>query len=635
MTEGRRVLLVHMPWTSVYRPALGLSLLKAELERDGLACDVRYLNHVWANILSAHFGIPPTRAATRDLDDHLRELLLQGASHPAMADEWVFAKHLFGDRIPSADEFVERFAMRGRDVLEQVLAVHSLVPAFIERCLADVPWDAYDIVGFGSTFRQHFSALLLAKALRTRYPHLKIVFGGANCEGPMGMGLLRHFPFVDYVVSGEADNAFPALVRRIREGRDAHDVSSVILRGPDGPALAQGPERPVVLDELPSPDFSEFFDQYSANLTPARDDIRISLEQSRGCWWGAKHHCTFCGLNGQTMATRAKSAQRALAELDEVHARYGITRIDFSDNILQMDYYTSLLPELAKRENGPTLFYEIKSNVKRAHIEILRAAGVRRIQPGIEALSTHVLKLMRKGCTAMQNVQCMKWAHQYGITVEWNLLYGFPGETSEDYKETLAVLQAINLRQPAGCYPIRMDRFSPNYLQHRLMGFANVRPAAPYTFLYPFSTDELVELAYYFDHDYEGEDRRASTHLGDVSAFVERWMEQTDRGQLTHATTTDGRGVIDDSRFNMPRAVEVLSADENAIYRACDEARTLAQIEAEVSWVPRARIEAALQRFVERRFMIACDRKYLSVAPTAARQPSAYDRASSMLALTG
>src|SRR3954465_271775 len=40
------------------------------------------------------------------------------------------------------------------------------------------------------------------------------------------------------------------------------------------------------------------------------------IETARGCWWGAKNHCTFCGLNGETMGFRAKSADRVMTEIE-------------------------------------------------------------------------------------------------------------------------------------------------------------------------------------------------------------------------------------------------------------------------------------------------------------------------------
>ena len=103
------------------------------------------------------------------------------------------------------------------------------------------------------------------------------------------------------------------------------------------------------------------------------------------------------------------------------------------DNILDMRYFRDVLPQLRDRQLGFTLFYETKANLTKEQVKLLRDAGVLAIQPGVESLSTHVLQLMRKGVTALQNIQLLKWCKQYGVTVAWNLLYGFPGETAADY----------------------------------------------------------------------------------------------------------------------------------------------------------------------------------------------------------
>ncbi len=58
-------------------------------------------------------------------------------------------------------------------------------------------------------------------------------------------------------------------------------------------------------------------------------------------------HCTFCGLNGSSMAFRSKSPGRVLAEIRELEARYGCSRFETVDNILDMDYFKNVLPALA------------------------------------------------------------------------------------------------------------------------------------------------------------------------------------------------------------------------------------------------------------------------------------------------
>ena len=55
------------------------------------------------------------------------------------------------------------------------------------------------------------------------------------------------------------------------------------------------------------------------------------------------------------------------------------------------------MPALAARRLHLELFYEVKANLKKAQVRLLRDAGVRVIQPGIESFSTRVLDIMRRG----------------------------------------------------------------------------------------------------------------------------------------------------------------------------------------------------------------------------------------------
>src|SRR5207245_918226 len=86
---------------------------------------------------------------------------------------------------------------------------------------------------------------------------------------------------------------------------------------------------------LPTPDFDEYFERWEHS--PLRSHIQPSLlmESARGCWWGEKSHCTFCGLNGLTMSFRGKSADRTLEEFSVLVARYpSAACVRFTDNIM-------------------------------------------------------------------------------------------------------------------------------------------------------------------------------------------------------------------------------------------------------------------------------------------------------------
>jgi len=232
--------------------------------------------------------------------------------------------------------------------------------------------------------------------------------------------------------------------------------------------------------------------------------VWLPFETSRGCWWGAKHHCTFCGLNRETMRFRSKSPERVLDELAEQARRYRSFCFEAVDNILDMTYFTKLLPVLAADETGYEIFYEVKANLSREQLKLMTEAGIKYIQPGIESLSSNVLRLMRKGTLAVQNVNLLRWAQYYGIAVEWNLLWGFPGETEQDYADQAAVIPYLrHLPPPANYARIWLERFSPMFTERDTFRLRHRIPERSYRYVYPESVD-LERVAYFFDYELDG-----------------------------------------------------------------------------------------------------------------------------------
>jgi radical SAM superfamily enzyme YgiQ (UPF0313 family) len=134
------------------------------------------------------------------------------------------------------------------------------------------------------------------------------------------------------------------LLRHLLRG-DTCDVSGVLTQGVSTTATASPPVHDM--DELPFPDYDDYFEQLAKCSLSREVDVHLVTESSRGCWWGAKHHCTFCGLNGATMAFRSKSPDRAFEEIVFLCGRHKRSKIAAVDNILDMRYLDTLFPRLA------------------------------------------------------------------------------------------------------------------------------------------------------------------------------------------------------------------------------------------------------------------------------------------------
>jgi ribosomal peptide maturation radical SAM protein 1 len=338
----------------------------------------------------------------------------------------------------------------------------------------------------------------------------------------------------------------------------------------------------------------------------------LHFETSRGCWWGEKHHCTFCGLNGAAMAFRRKAPARALDEIEHLARTYGIRKLSATDNILDTRYLESVLPELARQELGLELFYEVKANLRREQIETLRAAGVTRLQPGIESLSSAVLRLMRKGVTGLQNVRLLKWCRAAGIRPVWNALYGFPNEPPHEYARLAELVPLVtHLTPPEYVGPLRLDRFSPYFEDPGGFGIGGIEPFPAYREVYDLPPEALRNLAYYFTFE-----RADLSYVDPFAAAVARWREEHERAELT--AIDDGSNLlVCDYRAVAPRPVTVLEGTERAILLACDDIRSPAQIRdalaAGGNELALGEIGAILARLVERRLALAEDDRYLSI----------------------
>ena len=606
----KKILLLSMPFGAMERPALGLSLLKARLTLDGIACDVRYPAFTFADLLGA--------------EEYQR--ISSALPYIAFAGDWCFAEALYGPR-PTADaDYIAEVLQKSWRIsaadIARVKAVRTMAGKFLDHCMQCIAWEDYATVGFTSTFEQNLASLALAQRIKAAHPKIAIVFGGANWEGEMGEELHRRFGFVDYVCSGEADESFPMLAKLLLVGAaKAAALPPGIIYRKHGRTLSTGCATPVRdMDALPLPDFSDYFRDWSQSSASLAVVPRVLIETSRGCWWGDKSHCTFCGLNGASLAFRSKSGARALEEMRQLSDRWQTDRIEVVDNILDMRYFSDLLPALAEDGRPWEIFYEVKANLTRAQVAALRAAGVARIQPGIESLSDHVLKLMRKGTSALRNVQLLKWCREYGIGVDWNILYGFPGETRADYAEMLAMFPAIEfLDPPVACGPIRMDRFSPYFENPEQFGLINVRPMKPYAFLYPFPSESLMRIAYHFDFDYRP-GKAPAGYADDVIRFVEAWRQDNRRGLLCSMRQPDGSLQLSDTRPGATLREINLSGSEAAAYEFCDELHSFVAIvrhlreQSPATEITEEGVHAFLESLAANRLMLKSGSHWLSLA---------------------
>jgi ribosomal peptide maturation radical SAM protein 1 len=364
-------------------------------------------------------------------------------------------------------------------------------------------------VGVTTTFDQTSAAVALLDRIKAAAPLVRTVIGGANCEGEMAVGVRSLSERVDTVCSGEAEGVFADLVGRCVRGEP---IEPVVHGAPC-----------TDLDALPTPRFDAYFSALGDTLGDV--PTWVLFETSRGCWWGAKQHCTFCGLNGSGMGFRHKSPDRVIEQLREVLAASPTVRVCMADNIMPHAYHRTLVPRLAAEVGPIRLFYEQKANLRLSQVRGLREAGCVSIQPGIEALDSSLLARMRKGVLARQNLALLRYGRSVGMLLKWALLWGFPGDERASYERTLQLLPLLHhLPPPQASAPLHLDRFSPYVEQPGEHGVSDLQPLPAYEAAFPEHAD-LASLAYHLHGRFDSGSRNDRPLVDALASEVARWKQ--------------------------------------------------------------------------------------------------------------
>ncbi|MFD9354834.1 RiPP maturation radical SAM C-methyltransferase [Streptomyces sp. NPDC060031] len=602
-----KILLVAMPWQGLDTPSSALGILGPCVRRQaaGWEVDELYANIPWAEHLMRESDGYITA-------EHYGEVAVQ-VFHGV--GDWVFTSALYdvdGHRVDEFSEFLQKRGIEPQVPVE--MQKHSR--EFIRNLAAEIAADPPDVVGFTSTFMQNVPSLALAKELKRIAPGIRTLIGGANCDGPQGPALHRNFEQLDFVISGEGERALPALLNRIAKGKGFADVPGLSWRDEEGRTVANPPAAAALpFAAVPAPDYDSYF--RALKSSPVQDHVRpmLVMETSRGCWWGDRHQCTFCGLNGSNIDFRSKAPERIAREVQDLVERYQILDLVMVDNILDMKYFGTVIPELAALDLDLRIHYEIKSNLTRDQLKSLREANVLYVQPGIEGLSSHVLRLMDKGVSGAHNVRLLRDSEDLGLNVTWNILYGFPGETEEDYRGLLKRFTTLeHLQPPTGAWRIALERFSP-YFEEPTNGFMFRRPAEIYDFIYEVPRDQLYDFVYLFDTTDEG---IVGPVEDELKQAVDEWAAAYDQSSLSYWIDDRDRVVIEDRRASWPEEVIELDDRQSNVYLGMFQGAGQEGVRRRLASAGFAagegEVEEMLRYFVDRGLAFEEEGRYVSVA---------------------
>ena len=333
-----------------------------------------------------------------------------------------------------------RYLWSGQQMVELIEpgpfnTLHRRAKALVDYCTERLLATKTHAIGLSLfTTNVRFSTAV-AWNIRHRDPRQIIIMGGPSCK-VVGERQWVGPDLADAWVCGDGEEALIAIL----EGKEEE--------APDGVYLGQSLDPAFTMEHAVAPDLEAYpFPDYD-ELHPARYDRRshrdepvLPIVASRGCIMS----CAFCNERSLERRYRTRSADHIFAELKHLHQRYGPVAFHFNDQLINGNL--KVLGRLAELiiEDGLDIRWLgqaiARGDMTPNLLARLHQAGLEQICFGIESGSPSVMARMGKNVKLLDPEIAIKRTHDARIQAHINLMTGFPGETEEEFQETLDLLE--------------------------------------------------------------------------------------------------------------------------------------------------------------------------------------------------
>jgi ribosomal peptide maturation radical SAM protein 1 len=614
-----KIALIATPWPLYNRPSIQLGTLKA------------YLRSIFPDLLvdAQHVYLKLAEAIGYQLYHEI--------SKRTWLAETVYAALLYPERFQQIEKLFNRES--GRKSVLRVAGFGNIAPMvkkISDEFINSRSWDEYLLTGFSVSLCQLTSALYFIKRIKEKAPKLIIVIGGSTFSGSTTGELFKLFPEVDAVINGEGELPFSQLITGLRKFSRLSDVPFIPgLSRPETAtdhSMSASFQQLTSLKTLPPPDFDDYFDLLRSFDPQNAFFPVLPVETSRGCWWqqpygpakttpkmsGCAAGCAFCNLNLQWQGYRTKAPSQVVSEVDRLTDTHQTLSVSMVDNVLPRKTSTEVFTKLDGLKKDLRLFSEIRAATSWAELKVMRKAGMQTVQIGIEALATPLLKKLRKGTRAIQNLEIMKNCEALGIENISNLILYFPGSDERDVALTLESIEFALPYRPLKTAAFWLGRGSPVWCNPKDYGIRAVFNHPNWAVLFPqriFHNLEFMLQAYRGDLGYQ---RKIWQPVVKKVATWHKIYTDLHAGPRRSPILTVRDGgeflIIRQRRINTEPLNHRLTGTSRQIYLFCSQHRPLKKIRDRFPAFAEDKIVTFLKMMVTKKLMFEENDRYLSLA---------------------
>jgi radical SAM superfamily enzyme YgiQ (UPF0313 family) len=416
-SRSSRILLMKPPFFTPWTPPLGISIIKSYLEQQGhsVRCyDYNTDSFLW----STH---------------HKYFTALQSLDEVSINDGysklwWVLNAHMLayvnGGDSSACSSVIEGvtpcYGIRyDRSIIKTLLEIVRKYFHRLEELTDQIDLSEFDVAGVSTYTTSLASSLFILRKIKRKYPQIMTVMGGGIFADDLALGsdnlntLIEEYDYIDHVILGEGEKLFLKLL-----GGELANKRVISIGDIEGKTLE--------MKDVPSPDFSDL---------KAENYYHLTIEGARSC----PFQCSFCSETIQWGNYRKKPVDLFAEQVVELARRYNNNAFFLGDSLMN-PYIVQFANALLK--TGANILYDgylraDKPVTNREWVKTWAKSGLYRTRMGIESASARVLKEMDKMTTPATISKVLKTLSGAGIRTTTYWIVGFPGETEEDFQETL------------------------------------------------------------------------------------------------------------------------------------------------------------------------------------------------------
>ncbi len=294
------------------------------------------------------------------------------------------------------------------------------------------------VVGISANTQNFVSACKVAGFVKASNKHIIVTVGGPHPSlvGPDVMNCQD----IDVCVRGEGEVTIVELLNAIENKKEFDDISGIAYRK-DG-QIVENPRREFVkdLDSLcfPHENAPQTLKDYEKYPITAFGHIMAT----RGC----PYDCVFCGSQYiWSRKVRYRSPEDVIREIKKLQ-KMGLKTVRFEDDIFGINkkFIKELCVGMINHCSGLKWSCEIHVKlIDEQTISLMKEAGCYSIDLGIESGNNEVLRRIRKNITIEEAFSACKIIKKKGIKLKAFFIVGFPEETEDTLKDTVAAMKKI------------------------------------------------------------------------------------------------------------------------------------------------------------------------------------------------